>query len=132
MDGSDLISIPALRVSPDDAKSRPNDAGHPSVRMLAHGSLEVRWFVPQPGELHLPHDRDEIYVVVSGTATFRRSLENGPFDEFKLGVLGEQFIDVAPGDVIFVPAGAWHRYEDTSPDFAVWAIFYGPEGGERP
>jgi quercetin dioxygenase-like cupin family protein len=36
-----------------------------------------------------------------------------------------------PGDVLFVPAGAVHRFEGTSQDFAVWVIFYGPPGGEH-
>jgi len=36
-----------------------------------------------------------------------------------------------PGDVLFVPAGVEHRFEDFSEDLAVWVIFYGPEGGEQ-
>jgi len=35
-----------------------------------------------------------------------------------------------PGDVLFVPAGVVHRFEDFSDDLAVWVFFYGPEGGE--
>ena len=37
-----------------------------------------------------------------------------------------------PGDLIFVPAGAEHRFEDFSDDLETWVAFYGPEGGERP
>jgi hypothetical protein len=36
------------------------------------------------------------------------------------------------GDVLFVPAGVPHRFEDFTDDFGTWVIFYGPEGGERP
>ncbi len=36
------------------------------------------------------------------------------------------------GDVLFVPAGVAHRFEDFSDDFGTWVVFYGPEGGERP
>ena len=36
------------------------------------------------------------------------------------------------GDVLFVPAGVIHRFEDFSDDFATWVFFYGPEGGESP
>jgi hypothetical protein len=32
--------------------------------------------------------------------------------------------------VLFVPAGHEHRFEDFTPDFATWVIFYGPDGGE--
>jgi len=35
-----------------------------------------------------------------------------------------------PGDVIFVEANVVHRFEDFSDDFAAWAVFWGPEGGE--
>ena len=34
------------------------------------------------------------------------------------------------GDVLFAPAGADHRFEEFSEDFAVWVVFYGPPGGE--
>lgn len=120
-----------LRVSPDHVRDMPNDPGHPSVRVLGHGSMEVRWFRPKADVQHVPHDRDEIYFVVSGTADFRRGNALGPFNEAEPSVLGEETVAVKPGDVLFVPAGAHHDFDHTSPDFAVWAVFYGPEGGER-
>jgi mannose-6-phosphate isomerase-like protein (cupin superfamily) len=121
-----------LHVRPDEARKLPNEEGHPSARALAHGSMEVRWFQPKAEQLHLPHDRDELYVVVSGMARFHRGVEAGPFGGDKLGLLGEDDFEVAVGDVLFVPAGAEHHFDRLSPDFAVWAIFYGPEGGESP
>ena len=39
-------------------------------------------------------------------------------------------VPFGPGDVLFVPAGTVHRFEDFSADFATWIVFYGPEGGE--
>ena len=93
--------------------------------------MEVRWFRPEPTVQHVPHDRDELYFVISGTANFRRGNDAGPFDELTVDVHGPETVPVTPGDVLFVPAGAHHDFEETSPDFAVWAIFYGPEGGER-
>ncbi|HYZ64346.1 MAG TPA: hypothetical protein VE650_17990 [Acetobacteraceae bacterium] len=127
----DRPGVPSLCARPEQARTLPNDEGHPSARVLAHGTMEVRWFAPKPGDLHLPHDRDEIYVVVSGQGMFCRSNEADPFDEDRLGLLGEERVPVRPGDVLFVPAGAAHRFHDFTPDFAVWAIFYGPEGGEQ-
>ena len=38
----------------------------------------------------------------------------------------------APGDLLFVPAGVEHRFEEFSDDFAAWVFFYGPEVGEVP
>ena len=70
MDGQEILHVPELLVRPERARAMPNDPGHPSARVMAHGSMEVRWFVPQRGDPHLPHDRDELYFIVSGTATF--------------------------------------------------------------
>lgn len=128
----DVVRSPTLHVTPEQANKLPNDPGHPSVRVLANGSMEVRWFRPNDGAQHSPHDRDEIYVVVAGTASFHRGVEAGPFDEHKLDLLGQETVVVAPGDVLFVPAGASHFFDGQSADFAVWAVFYGPEGGEPP
>lgn len=38
-------------------------------------------------------------------------------------LLGERRVPVAEGDVVFVPRGAWHGFENRSPDtLLVWAI----------
>ncbi len=121
-----------LRVSPADMLEKPNDPGHPSVRALSYGSMEVRWFRPQADVQHEPHDRDELYFVIAGTAVFRRGNHSGPFDELLDGLEGHVAVPISAGDMLFVPAGAHHDFEDTSSDFAVWAVFYGPEGGEQP
>ena len=44
-------------------------------------------------------------------------------------VAGEIF-ECKAGDVLFVPAGMEHRFENFSDDFATWVVFYGKEGGE--
>ena len=81
-----------------------------------HGSLEVRWYAPRGSDPQTPHERDEIYVVASGRAAFVR---------------GGERVAVAQNDALFVPAGMEHRFEEMSPDFATWVMFYGPAGGER-
>jgi mannose-6-phosphate isomerase-like protein (cupin superfamily) len=54
-------------------------------------------------------------VVISGSGHFTNGGLRTPF---------------GPGDLLFVPAGVEHRFQDFSEDFAIWVIFYGPEGGE--
>jgi mannose-6-phosphate isomerase-like protein (cupin superfamily) len=44
--------------------------------------------------------------------------------------VNEQRFSFEPGDALFVPAGAVHRFEDFSDDLAVWVVFWGPPGGE--
>ena len=131
MDRAELPAMPRLRVTPDDGRRMPVMPGHLSSLVLAHGSMELRWYVPDPNDAHVPHDRDELYVIVSGTGVFVRAEESMPFgDEHALPISGEERVAVKPGDALFVPAGTAHQFEATSPDFGTWMIFYGPEGGE--
>lgn len=95
----------------------PPEPGRRSARIFEHGSLEIRWYAPRGSDPQGPHTRDEVYVIVSGRGTFFRDGRRAPF---------------GPGDLLFVPAGAEHRFEDFSDDLAAWVIFYGPEGGKAP
>ena len=48
------------------------------------------------------------------------------------GFLGatRQDMKFLPGDFLFVPARAEHRFLDFTDDFTTWVLFYGAEGGE--
>ena len=83
--------------------------------LFRHGSLEIEFYKPERVDLQTPHDRDEIYVIASGKAIFQLAGDRTP---------------VEPGDVLFVPAGVQHRFEEFDTDFATWVFFYGPIGGE--
>jgi mannose-6-phosphate isomerase-like protein (cupin superfamily) len=90
--------------------------GLPSAFVFEHGSLQVKMYRPPGQDPQKPHTRDEVYVIAKGHGYFRNGDERHAF---------------GPGDVLFVPAGVTHRFEDFSDDFCTWVIFYGPEGGER-
>jgi mannose-6-phosphate isomerase-like protein (cupin superfamily) len=94
----------------------PTPAGQPFVLAFEHGTLQVELFAPRGVDTQQPHRRDEVYVVVRGEGSFA----NGP-DRHRFG----------PGDLLFVPAGVAHRFEDFTDDLAVWVLFYGPDGGEQ-
>lgn len=98
-----------------EAAATPNDPGRLSAHIFAHGSFEARWYAPRGHDPQTPHTRDEAYVVIRGSGTFCCAGQRAAF---------------GPGDMIWVPAGAEHRFEDFTDDLAVWVIFYGPEGGE--
>ena len=98
--------------------------GQPSVQWPAgeryalgfeHGTMSLGYYAPVGSDPQQPHQRDEIYIVQSGTSEF---------------VLEDQRLSLAAGDAVFVPAGAVHRFEDFSQDFGTWVIFWGPPGGE--
>ena len=131
MDGPEATAPAKLRATAADAKTTPNDAGRSTALMLAHGTMELRWFAPKEHDPQTPHDRDELYIIVSGTGVFMRAVESSPFDDTSLPIQGEERVTFGPGDALFVAAGTVHRFEEFSDDFATWIVFYGPEGGER-
>ena len=123
--------MPRLLVTPAEARVAPIEPGHLSAILLRYGSMQLRWYAPLGDDRQVPHDRDELYVVVSGHAAFVRAAEAVPFSDIPAMEMDTpERVSVAPGDVLFVPAGAEHRFEDMSEDFGAWMIFYGPEGGE--
>lgn len=80
-----------------------------------HGSLDVEIYKPIKIDLQKPHTRDEVYIVISGSGLFINGEVRHPFQA---------------GEVLFVPAGVEHRFENFTGDFATWVFLYGPKGGE--
>ena len=130
MDGQDQPPVSRLRATPDDGKRAPVELGHATALILRHGGMELRWFAPTEHDPQTPHDRDEIYFIAAGTGVFMRARDAAPLDDVSLPLRGEERVPFGPGDVLFVPAGTVHRFEQFSADFATWIVFYGPEGGE--
>jgi mannose-6-phosphate isomerase-like protein (cupin superfamily) len=95
----------------------PPPADEQYVVPFRHGTLELGLYAPRGRDPQGPHTRDELYVIMRGSGWF---------------VNGSARTRFAPGDVLFVPAGTVHRFEEFSDDFVAWVVFYGPEGGERP
>lgn len=104
------------RITLQEALSQlPGPGGARFAEVFGHGTLAVELYAPRGTDPQTPHSRDEVYVVVAGSGWF----VDGP-ERYRFG----------PGDFLFVPAGVPHRFEEFSDDFAVWVLFYGPEGGE--
>ena len=91
-------------------------AGLKSHTGMRHGSMRVVLLAPRGENPQTPHAQDELYIVRRGAGVFMKNGERRPCTE---------------GDVIFVEAGAEHRFEDFSEGVEAWAVFWGPEGGER-
>lgn len=83
--------------------------------LLRSSTMELGFYKPDGVDPQQPHDQDEIYIVQCGSGTFVIGDERRPFSQ---------------GEALFVPAGAVHRFENFSDDFAAWVVFYGPPGGE--
>jgi mannose-6-phosphate isomerase-like protein (cupin superfamily) len=104
------------RFTPLESLARlPGPQGERFVTLYEHGTLQVEIYAPRGKDPQQPHARDEVYFVIAGSGTFVDGAERYPF---------------RPGDLLFVPAGVVHRFEDFTDDLAVWVLFYGPQGGE--
>lgn len=77
---------------------------------FAKGEFELEFFAPRDTDYQTPHDKDEFYIIVSGTAD--------------LLIEGEKF-PCEVGDALFVEAKCEHHFENISKDFATWVIFFG-------
>lgn len=106
-----------FKVSIEDAISQlSKEETNRFTTVMQRGSMSVEYYAPQKKDLQKPHKQDELYIIASGTGTFTRDNEK---------------VDCKTGDVLFVPAGIEHRFENFTEDFATWVIFYGPVGGEK-
>jgi mannose-6-phosphate isomerase-like protein (cupin superfamily) len=106
------------KVSPEEAmKQLLEQSEFPFTVVMKNGNMTVEYFSPQEIDEQTPHTQDELYVIIKGHATLCRD--------------GKR-ISCKKADIIFVPAGMNHWFENFSDDFATWVIFYGPRGGERP
>ncbi|WP_133646981.1 cupin domain-containing protein [Paraburkholderia flava] len=88
----------------------------PFAVLFERGDVSVELFAPRGVDTQTPHARDELYIVSSGSGTFRR---------------GDETCEFRAGDLLFVPAHVDHRFERFTDDFRTWVIFFGPEGGVR-
>jgi mannose-6-phosphate isomerase-like protein (cupin superfamily) len=102
------ISLAAARVLQPPEGSR-------SLTVFEDGEVEIRFAAHPTAGPQVPHDRDEFYIVAAGTARYR--WDSGE-------TRGETRI--GPGDLMFAAANTPHGYDQFSPDFSVWVVFYGP------
>jgi len=111
----EFLFLLQMHIQPQQAIENLNKSSKEFLELFQHGSLAVEIYKPDKIDKQSPHERDEIYVVISGTGTF----ENGDVSS-----------KIAPGDFLFVKAGIKHRFINFTADFATWVFFYGPKGGE--
>jgi mannose-6-phosphate isomerase-like protein (cupin superfamily) len=98
------------RITPAEAAAITLQPGRLSALVARTADIEVRHYAPLGSDPQTPHDRDELYVVISGRGKFRR---------------GEQTVDCMPGDLLFCEAHVAHRFDNFSDDFACWVVFFG-------
>lgn len=97
-----------------DLRKVLNDASDDFINVFNHGDGRFVLFKPEGEDTQTPHTQDEVYIVISGTGTFRR---------------GDEVVRFAPGDMLFVAAHVPHKFETFSDDFLTWVAFWGSKGG---
>lgn len=80
------------------------------IEAMTHGTMSAVLFTPRGKDYQTTHAQDEIYVVVKGSGTI---------------LIEEQSHSFVAGDVLFVAAGAMHRFTEFTDDLVTWAIFWG-------
>lgn len=106
-----------FKISPAEAKKQLSEGNEfPFTVVMKHGSMSIEYFAPEKADTQTPHKQDEIYVIIKGDGFFVRD--------------GER-VACKKADILFVPAGIEHKFENFSEDFATWVIFYGPDSGEK-
>ena len=83
--------------------------------VMERGTARIGLYVPHQGTRHRPQRQDAIYVVLVGNGVF---------------VSGGERRWCEIGDVIFVAAADEHHFDNTSADFELCLMVYGPIGGE--
>jgi mannose-6-phosphate isomerase-like protein (cupin superfamily) len=99
----------ALAPLPLPATSKWPD-GEPYQCILNQPGAQILIFAPRGTDHQTPHNRDEAYFVMTGSAT--------------LEIEGELY-PVSAGDVAWVPKNIEHRFVEISDDFVTWVAFFG-------
>jgi mannose-6-phosphate isomerase-like protein (cupin superfamily) len=85
------------------------------VESFRHGSMSLIVFAPRGEDCQTVHDQDELYFVMKGSGEL---IKDGSRESF------------VTGDALFLAAGGHHHFENVSDDLTLWAVFWGPKGGE--
>ena len=105
-----------FKISRSAALQQLTESKKEFILLFSKGSLQIEIYKPNITDKQQPHTRDEIYVIIAGTAQF--------YNE-------DVIVNVTANDCLHVPAFAEHRFLNFSDDFVTWVFFYGPEGGEQ-
>ena len=96
-----LADARALKPPPDRA----------SAEAFVDGDLEVRFAAPATRGMQVPHERDEFYIVATGSGRYR---------------IEDTETAIGAGDLLFAAARAEHGFVERTDDFSEWIVFYGP------
>jgi len=106
-----MLTVTKTHFQVEESLSALTKSGSLFSELFNDENITIEIYRPEQEDLQAPHNRDELYMIISGSGDFRMNDET---DQFKAG------------DLLLVPKGAAHRFENFTQDFATWVIFYGP------
>uniref|UniRef100_A0AAU3GWT3 Cupin domain-containing protein n=1 Tax=Streptomyces sp. NBC_01401 TaxID=2903854 RepID=A0AAU3GWT3_9ACTN len=103
----------AFRLDELEAERAANEGAY--LQFIRERNMSVGLYALDAGALdpQQPHQQDEVYLVVSGRASI---------------TVGTETTQVGRGSVVYVPAGAVHKFHHVTEDLRVMVIFSPPEG----
>ncbi len=101
-----------IRPNPAFTQLKEQSDQLPFIELFQKGDVSIELYAPKELDLQAPHQQDEVYFIISGTGIFNLEGERCPF---------------VPNDLIYVPAGKEHRFENFTSDFKTWVVFFGPK-----
>lgn len=96
------------KIGQQEAVQLLEQSGKEFISLFQEGQLTMEIYKPHLSDKQIPHDRDEFYLVISGKGKFK---------------LLEQVTTFKPGDFLYVPAHAEHRFSEFTEDFVTWVFF---------
>jgi len=98
-------------ITSTEALNRLRREGSNLSHLIKLGDISVDIYKPIGEDRQRPHDKDEIYMVISGKGTLN---------------CDKKLTECSTGDILYVPAFREHRFENFSSDFCTWAVFANP------
>jgi mannose-6-phosphate isomerase-like protein (cupin superfamily) len=84
-----------MKITSIEALKQLTASGNLFQEVFQHGTLSVEVYRPIEIDHQQPHERDEVYIIITGQGTFLKGAEK---------------YHVQTGDFLFVPAGVIHRF----------------------
>jgi len=106
----------SFSISYEEAKGKLKMNDSDLIKLSQYGNLTFDIYKPKGVDKQLLHDKDEIYMVISGKGTLN---------------CDQKRTNCNQGDIVFVPAGTEHHFENFSSDFCAWAVFSNPTGAKN-
>lgn len=97
-----------MKIEKNDSLEKLKQTKSKFIELLNQKNFSLEIYKPNEIDLQSPHDRDEIYIIISG------------FGEFQLE---EQTFSFKENDFFYVEKSKQHKFINFSEDFSTWVIF---------